>query len=42
MLSTHPATAERIAWLREATATAGGGRLEPIAIDWRAVAGSLR
>ena len=42
VLSTHPATKERIAWLREATATAGGGPLEPIAIDWRVVAGSLR
>ena len=42
LLSTHPATQERIIWLREATTTAGGGPVEPLAIDWRAVAGSLR
>lgn len=42
VLSTHPATAERIAWLREAVATRSPGPVEPIAIDWRRVGGASR
>lgn len=42
LLSTHPATTERIAWLREAVATQGSGPVEPIAIDWRGIGGASR
>ena len=42
MLSTHPATEERIAWLREAVAALGNGPVEPITIDWRSVGGASR
>ena len=42
VLSTHPATQERIAWLREAVAALGNGPVEPITIDWRSVGGASR
>ena len=42
LLSTHPATAERIAWLREAVTNRKAGPVEPIAIDWRSIGRASR
>ena len=42
LLSTHPATAERIAWLREAVANRKAGPVEAIAIDWRSIGRASR
>jgi predicted Zn-dependent protease len=41
-LSSHPATAERIARLKAAIAEAGAWPVTPIAVDWAAVQTSLR
>lgn len=42
MLSSHPATAERIARLKTAIAEAGSWPVQPLAIDWAAVQASVR
>lgn len=42
LLSSHPATQERIASLRAAIAAAGDWPSEPLALDWPAVQASLR
>lgn len=42
MLSSHPATAERIARLKTAIADAGSWPVQPLAIDWAAVQTSVR
>ena len=42
MLSSHPATAERIARIQSAIAESGSWPTEPLALDWPAVQASLR
>ncbi|MDO9453065.1 MAG: M48 family metallopeptidase [Stagnimonas sp.] len=42
MLSSHPATAERIARLKTAIAEAGSWPVQPLALDWAAVQASVR
>lgn len=42
MLSSHPATAERIARLKASIAEAGSWPVQPLALDWAAVQASVR